>query len=241
MAHKVSMMVSVPDDIYKEVIVPAKQNNTLTALIVESLKLYVSNKAVRNVIDSRAHNTAMDEAGDLVDRLNAIIGGLDESADDLGAEMGSARERGRRAREAALGDSKGGYGDSRGSYGLTDADILTLDSRIGAVGDQLMGIDDKLDRVVKQLQSLMAGGIRVEPNPVSGAVEAEGVVSSNSEKGGISGSQVLEDMGLSGEAESVEVQSDESNDGVGSLDLSAFEQGGSSGGDALTELLAGLV
>ena len=240
MAHKVSMMVSVPDDIYKGVIVPAKQNNTLSALIVESLKLYVSNRAVRDVIDSRAHNTAMDEAGDLVDRLNAIIGGLDESADDLGAEMGSARERGRRAREDAL-RGKGGYGDSKGGYGLTDADILTLDSRIGAVGDQLMGIDDKLDRVVQQLQSLMAGGVRVEPNPVGGVAEVGGPVSSNSEKGGISGSQVLEDMGLSGEAESTEVQSDESNDGVGSLDLSAFEQGGGSGGDALTELLAGLV
>ena len=236
MVHKVSMMVSIPDDIYKGVIVPAKQNNTLSALIVESLKLYVSNRAVRDVIDSRAHNTAMDEAGDLVDRLNAIIGGLDESADDLGAEMGSARERGRRAREGALGDSKGGYG-------VVDADILTLDARIGVVGGQLMGIDSKLDGIVQQLQALKAGGIRVESRPVEGVAEAGGAVSSKPERGGISGSQILEDMGLSGNAESAEVQSDESNDGVGSLDLSAFEQGGGSGsgGDALTELLAGLV
>lgn len=87
--RRVSVSFSVPNDVYADIVKPAKDSNTLGSLISESLRLYQSSSGVRSIVSKGAMRATSDELDSLLDELNSSIGSLDASirgmSDDVDA------------------------------------------------------------------------------------------------------------------------------------------------------------
>lgn len=87
--RRVSVSFSVPNDVYADIVKPAKDSNTLGSLISESLRLYQSSSGVRSIVSKGAMRATSDELDSLLDELNSSIGSLDAGirgmADDVDA------------------------------------------------------------------------------------------------------------------------------------------------------------
>ncbi len=75
--RRVSVSFSVPNDVYMDIVKPAKDSNTLGSLISESLRLYQSSSGVRSIVSKGAMRATSDELDSLLDELNSSIGSLD--------------------------------------------------------------------------------------------------------------------------------------------------------------------
>lgn len=75
--RRVSVSFSVPNDVYEDIVKPAKDSNTLGSLISESLRLYQSSSGVRSIVSKGAMMATSDELDSLLDELNSSIGSLD--------------------------------------------------------------------------------------------------------------------------------------------------------------------
>ena len=75
--RRVSVSFSVPNDVYADIVKPAKDSNTLGSLISESLRLYQSSSGVRSIVSKGAMRATSDELDSLLDELNSSIGSLD--------------------------------------------------------------------------------------------------------------------------------------------------------------------
>lgn len=75
--RRVSVSFSVPNDVYSDIVKPAKDSNTLGSLISESLRLYQSSSGVRSIVSKGAMRATSDELDSLLDELNSSIGSLD--------------------------------------------------------------------------------------------------------------------------------------------------------------------
>lgn len=75
--RRVSVSFSVPNDVYEDIVKPAKDSNTLGSLISESLRLYQSSSGVRSIVSKGAMRATSDELDSLLDELNSSIGSLD--------------------------------------------------------------------------------------------------------------------------------------------------------------------
>lgn len=75
--RRVSVSFSVPNDVYADIVKPAKDSNTLGTLISESLRLYQSSSGVRSIVSKGAMRATSDELDSLLDELNSSIGSLD--------------------------------------------------------------------------------------------------------------------------------------------------------------------
>lgn len=75
--RRVSVSFSVPNDVYSDIVKPAKDSNTLGTLISESLRLYQSSSGVRSIVSKGAMRATSDELDSLLDELNSSIGSLD--------------------------------------------------------------------------------------------------------------------------------------------------------------------
>lgn len=75
--RRVSVSFSVPNDVYTDIVKPAKDSNTLGSLISESLRLYQSSSGVRSIVSKGAMRATSDELDSLLDELNSSIGSLD--------------------------------------------------------------------------------------------------------------------------------------------------------------------
>lgn len=95
--RRVSVSFSVPNDVYEDIVKPAKDSNTLGSLISESLRLYQSSSGVRSIVSKGAMRATSDELDSLLDELNSSIGSLDAGIRGMSDDVDAYGEMYRKA------------------------------------------------------------------------------------------------------------------------------------------------
>lgn len=95
--RRVSVSFSVPNDVYTDIVKPAKDSNTLGSLISESLRLYQSSSGVRSIVSKGAMRATSDELDSLLDELNSSIGSLDAGIRGMSDDVDAYGEMYRKA------------------------------------------------------------------------------------------------------------------------------------------------
>ena len=95
--RRVSVSFSVPNDVYTDIVKPAKDSNTLGSLISESLRLYQSSSGVRSIVSKGAMRATSDELDSLLDELNSSIGSLDAGIRGMSDDVDAYGETYRKA------------------------------------------------------------------------------------------------------------------------------------------------
>lgn len=95
--RRVSVSFSVPNDVYADIVKPAKDSNTLGSLISESLRLYQSSSGVRSIVSKGAMRATSDELDSLLDELNSSIGSLDAGIRGMSDDVDAYGEMYRKA------------------------------------------------------------------------------------------------------------------------------------------------
>lgn len=95
--RRVSVSFSVPNDVYADIVKPAKDSNTLGSLISESLRLYQSSSGVRSIVSKGAMRATSDELDSLLDELNSSIGSLDAGIRGMSDDVDAYGETYRKA------------------------------------------------------------------------------------------------------------------------------------------------
>lgn len=95
--RRVSVSFSVPNDVYEDIVKPAKDSNTLGSLISESLRLYQSSSGVRSIVSKGAMRATSDELDSLLDELNSSIGSLDAGIRGMSDDVDAYGETYRKA------------------------------------------------------------------------------------------------------------------------------------------------
>lgn len=93
MAHRVNISVSVPDDLYEGVVLPAKNNHVLAELVCSCLELYSRSTPVKEYVDTGAQAKADSEWDAVLDSLNAAVGALDNDVSFLGDNLEAGKSR----------------------------------------------------------------------------------------------------------------------------------------------------
>lgn len=93
MAHRVNISVSVPDDLYEGVVLPAKNNHVLAELVCSCLELYSRSTPVKEYVDTGAQAKADSEWDAVLDSLNAAVGALDSDVSFLGDNLEAGKSR----------------------------------------------------------------------------------------------------------------------------------------------------
>ena len=72
MAHRVNISVSVPDDLYEGVVLPAKNNHVLAELVCSCLELYSRSTPVKEYVDTGAQAKADSEWDAVLDSFLSL-------------------------------------------------------------------------------------------------------------------------------------------------------------------------
>lgn len=130
MTHRLKFSVSVPDDVYENVILPARKSNSLGALIVSSLTLYDKSPQVRSAINSDAGKSLSSDIEDLFDSINA---GLGAASSDLSG-IATEGEAGKRAAKHKLDEADGNSeGDTKGAFTSDNECLKRVESKLDQV------------------------------------------------------------------------------------------------------------
>lgn len=151
MAHRVNISVSVPEDLYEDVVLPAKNNHVLAELVCSCLELYSRSAPVKEYIDTGAQAKADSEWDDVLDSLNAAVGALDNDVSFLGDSLEAGKSK--VAEEGSVrGASSGVEGSVEGaSSGYSGA---SGDGIASASSEELRRVSEKVDSLEEGFGSL---------------------------------------------------------------------------------------
>lgn len=141
MGHKVRLLVDVPDDLYQDVILPAKENHTLAQLVYESFNLYHKSTTVKAFIDKTAREKAVSDWSAELDSLNAAIGALDLGLGDLDDELAVGKDK--------IQD----ISPTEGKESIPPEGISDLKDKFTNLSGQVSDIASKVNEVLSLLQS----------------------------------------------------------------------------------------
>lgn len=148
MAHRVNISVSVPEDLYNDVVLPAKNNHVLAELVCSCLELYSRSTPVKEYVDTGAQAKADSEWDDVLDSLNAAVGALDNDVSFLGDNLEAGKSKVASAAEGAEGGAEGGTegGAEGGAAGYSAAN--------GASSEELRKVSEKVDSLEQGFDSV---------------------------------------------------------------------------------------
>lgn len=150
MAHRVNISVSVPEDLYEDVVLPAKNNHVLAELVCSCLELYSRSAPVKEYIDTGAQAKADSEWDDVLDSLNAAVGALDSDVSFLGDSLEAGKSK--VAKEGSIKGASGVDGSVEGaSSGYSGA---SGDGIASASSEELRKVSEKVDSLEEGFGSL---------------------------------------------------------------------------------------
>lgn len=152
MAHRVNISVSVPDDLYEDVVLPAKNNHVLAELVCSCLELYSRSTPVKEYVDTGAQAKADSEWDDVLDSLNAAVGALDNDVSFLGDNLEAGKSK---VASAAEGQGSGvGEGYEGGTKGGAEEGAAGYSAAKGESSEELHKVSEKVDSLEQGFDSV---------------------------------------------------------------------------------------
>lgn len=152
MAHRVNISVSVPDDLYEGVVLPAKNNHVLAELVCSCLELYSRSTPVKEYVDTGAQAKADSEWDAVLDSLNAAVGALDSDVSFLGDNL-----------EAGKSKVAEGYSDAKDSKGLDEAssqELRKVSEKVDSLEEGFVSVKSMLEDVLGYVKGFSESGER---------------------------------------------------------------------------------
>lgn len=154
MAHRVNISVSVPDDLYEGVVLPAKNNHVLAELVCSCLELYSRSTPVKEYVDTGAQAKADSEWDAVLDSLNAAVGALDNDVSFLGDNL-----------EAGKSKVAKGYSDDKdkgadGLDGVSSQELHKVSKKVDSLEEGFGSVKSMLEDVLGYVKGLSESGER---------------------------------------------------------------------------------
>lgn len=158
MAHRVNISVSVPDDLYEGVVLPAKNNHVLAELVCSCLELYSRSTPVKEYVDTGAQAKADSEWDAVLDSLNAAVGALDSDVSFLGDNL----EAGKSKVAEGYSDAKDSR-DYRGAGGLGEVssqELRKVSEKVDSLEEGFGFVKSMLEDVLGYVKGISENGGR---------------------------------------------------------------------------------
>lgn len=158
MAHRVNISVSVPDDLYEGVVLPAKNNHVLAELVCSCLELYSRSTPVKEYVDTGAQAKADSEWDAVLDSLNAAVGALDSDVSFLGDNL----EAGKSRVAEGYSDAKDSR-DYRGAGGLGEVssqELRKVSKKVDSLEEGFGSVKSMLEDVLGYVKGMSESGER---------------------------------------------------------------------------------
>lgn len=155
MAHRVNISVSVPDDLYEGVVLPAKNNHVLAELVCSCLELYSRSTPVKEYVDTGAQAKADSEWDAVLDSLNAAVGALDSDVSFLGDNL----EAGKSKVAEGYSDAK----DSKDAGGLGEVssqELRKVSKKVDSLEEGFGSVKSMLEDVLGYVKGISESGER---------------------------------------------------------------------------------
>lgn len=152
MAHRVNISVSVPDDLYEGVVLPAKNNHVLAELVCSCLELYSRSTPVKEYVDTGAQAKADSEWDAVLDSLNAAVGALDSDVSFLGDNL-----------EAGKSKVAEGYSDAKDAGGLGEVssqELRKVSKKVDSLEEGFGSVKSMLEDVLGYVKGMSESGER---------------------------------------------------------------------------------
>lgn len=154
MAHRVNISVSVPDDLYEGVVLPAKNNHVLAELVCSCLELYSRSTPVKEYVDTGAQAKADSEWDAVLDSLNAAVGALDSDVSFLGDNL-----------EAGKSKVAEGYSDDKdkgadGLDGVSSQELRKVSKKVDSLEEGFGSVKSMLEDVLGYVKGISESGER---------------------------------------------------------------------------------
>lgn len=154
MAHRVNISVSVPDDLYEGVVLPAKNNHVLAELVCSCLELYSRSTPVKEYVDTGAQAKADSEWDAVLDSLNAAVGALDSDVSFLGDNL-----------EAGKSKVVEGYSDDKdkgadGLDGVSSQELHKVSKKVDSLEEGFGSVKSMLEDVLGYVKGISESGER---------------------------------------------------------------------------------
>lgn len=154
MAHRVNISVSVPDDLYEGVVLPAKNNHVLAELVCSCLELYSRSTPVKEYVDTGAQAKADSEWDAVLDSLNAAVGALDNDVSFLGDNL-----------EAGKSKVAEGYSDDKdkgadGLDGVSSQELRKVSKKVDSLEEGFGSVKSMLEDVLGYVKGISESGER---------------------------------------------------------------------------------
>lgn len=152
MAHRVNISVSVPDDLYEDVVLPAKNNHVLAELVCSCLELYSRSTPVKEYVDTGAQAKADSEWDDVLDSLNAAVGALDNDVSFLGDNLEAGKNK--VAESASVAGGEGGEGGAAGIDGASSQELRKVAEKVDSLEDGFGSLKSMLEDVLGYVKGM---------------------------------------------------------------------------------------
>lgn len=152
MAHRVNISVSVPDDLYEGVVLPAKNNHVLAELVCSCLELYSRSTPVKEYVDTGAQAKADSEWDAVLDSLNAAVGALDNDVSSLGDNLEAGKSR------VAEGYSDDKDRGADGLDGVSSQELHKVSKKVDSLGEGLGSVKSMLEDVLGYVKGISESG-----------------------------------------------------------------------------------
>lgn len=154
MAHRVNISVSVPDDLYEGVVLPAKNNHVLAELVCSCLELYSRSTPVKEYVDTGAQAKADSEWDAVLDSLNAAVGALDNDVSFLGDNLEAGKSR-----------VAEGYSDDKdkgvdGLDGVSSQELHKVSKKVDSLEEGFGSVKSMLEDVLGYVKGISESGER---------------------------------------------------------------------------------
>lgn len=202
MAHRVNISVSVPDDLYEGVVLPAKNNHVLAELVCSCLELYSRSTPVKEYVDTGAQAKADSDWDVVLDSLNAAVGALDSDVSFLGDNL----EAGKSKVEEGYSDAVA-KGESGGINEVSSQELRKVSEKVDSLEEGFGSVKSMLEDVLGYVKGMSESGKRgvvvgasaVEKVAIKKSFEVEDesgetLLDGDSDESQVSGYSVVQDL-----------------------------------------------
>lgn len=158
MAHRVNISVSVPDDLYNDVVLPAKNNHVLAELVCSCLELYSRSTPVKEYVDTGAQAKADSEWDEVLDSLNAAVGALDNDVSFLGDNLEAGKSKVASAAEGKGSEGAVGYSAADGAEGASSEELRKVSEKVDSLEQGFNSVKSMLEDVLGYMKSMSSAG-----------------------------------------------------------------------------------
>lgn len=149
MAHRVNISVSVPDDLYEGVVLPAKNNHVLAELVCSCLELYSRSMPVKEYVDTGAQAKADSDWDAVLDSLNAAVGALDSDVSFLGDNLEAGKSRVKEGYSDAVDKSESG-----GIGGVSSQELRKVSEKVDSLEEGFGSVKSMLEDVLGYVRGM---------------------------------------------------------------------------------------